>query len=52
MVAELSKKEEMAKTDPERAENFKFVSEWDIYEGVTTKSSLVKVVEDKLSLNI
>ena len=52
MVAELSKKEELSKTDPERAESFKFVSEWDMYEGVTTRSSLIKVLEDKLSLNI
>ena len=38
--------------DPEKAEKFKFLSEWDMYEGVETKSSLIKVIEDKDSLNL
>ena len=34
LVAEMSVKDEMMKSDPERAENFAFISEWDLYEGV------------------
>ena len=52
VIGEISVKEQLRKTDPEKAESFAFVSEWDLYEGVTTKSSLIKVIEDKDSLNL
>ena len=51
-IAEMSIKDQLMKTEPDKAENFKFVSEWEMYDGVTTKSSLIKIIDDKDSLNL
>ena len=48
----MSIKDQLMKTEPDKAENFKFVSEWEMYDGVTTKSSLIKIIDDKDSLNL
>ena len=52
VIAEISVKDKLKVVDPEKAEKFKCLSEWDIYEDIETKSSLIKVIEDKDSLNL
>ena len=49
---EKSIREELEKSDPESAKNFALLAEWDLYEGVITRSSLIKVIGDPQSLNL
>ena len=51
-MAERQARDALSKTDAELALSFALKSEWDVYEGVVTRSSLLKVIEDKLSLNL
>ena len=40
----------MEKTGAENAKSFEFVTEWELYESIKVKSTLVKVLEDRQSL--
>lgn len=44
--------EGLEKDGAENAKTFDFVTEWELYEPIKVKSTLVKVVEDKQSLMI
>ena len=39
--------EELEKAGAENAKTFEFVTEWELYESIKVKSTLVKVLEDR-----
>lgn len=43
---------ELEKAGDENAKTFELVSEWDLYEPIVPKSTLMKVVEDRQSLSL
>ena len=47
IAAKESKRDKIAKTNPEKAESYEWISEWDLYEEIKTQSSKILIDSDK-----
>ena len=50
MATRDSKREEIRKTNPQKADKYDFMPEWDLYEPITCKTTLIKGAEDRSKL--